>query len=715
MFWLRCSSILVLGLGIGMVSLLCAAPPALPDTPKKPVTDTYHGVTVTDDYRWLEKVNDPEVRTWIESENKVSRAALDACPALEPLRKRLRDLLSARSVSFGALTMKGGVLFALKNEPPKEQPILVTLESADKPDSAKVVLDLNELDKKGKTAIDFFVPSHDGKLVAVSLSENGTEDGTLYLYEAATGKRLGDVIPHVNYPTAGGGVAWNADNTGIYYTRYPRGDERPTEDRHFFQQLYFHKLGDATDKDTYVLGKDFPRIAEIFLDASNDGKHLLTSVQKGDGGEYELFLHGPAGIKQIARYEDKITKGAFGVGDDQSLYLLSRKEAPRGKILRLALANPTLADAKTIVKESDVSIAGFEPTAGGLFAVDTNGGPSQMRFFTREGREQKVPLPPVCSVSQVVPTRGDNVLVHVTTFINPGAWFSFSPGEKELTKTALFSKSPADFSDCEVVRDFAISKDGTKVPINIIRRKDIKLDGTNPTLLNGYGGFSISLAPGFSTGRRVWIDQGGVIAIANLRGGSEYGEEWHKAGNLTHKQNVFDDFAACAQYLIDKKYTNPEKLAIEGGSNGGLLMGAMITQHPNLFRAVVAHVGLYDMLRFEQHPNGVFNVTEYGSVKDAEQFKALHAYSPYQHVKDGTAYPAVFFLAGMNDGRVDPAQSLKMTARLQAATSSKRPVLLEADYGSGHGIGDNLSAAIDRGSAVYAFLFDQLRMKYQAK
>jgi prolyl oligopeptidase len=713
MFWLRGLSILVLG--FGMVSLSYAAPPALPETPKHPVTDTYHGVKVTDDYRWLEKVNDSEVRTWIEGENKVSRAALDASPSLEPLRKRLKELLSARSVSFGALTMKGGVLFALKNEPPKEQPILVTLESADKPDSAKVVLDLNELDKKGKTAIDFFVPSHDGKLVAVSLSENGSEDGTLYIYEAATGKRLGDVIPHVNYPTAGGGVAWNADNTGIYYTRYPRGDERPAEDRHFFQQLYFHKLGETTDKDTYVLGKDFPRIAEIFLDASKDGKHLLTSVQKGDGGEYELFLQGAGGIKQIARYEDKVTKGAFGLGDDQSLYLLSRKEAPRGKILRLSLANPTLADAKTVVKESEVSIAEFEPTAGGLFVVDTNGGPSQMRFFTRDGHEQKVPLPPVCSVSQVVPTRGDTVLVHVTTFINPGAWFNFSPGEKALTKTALFSKSPADFSDCEVVRDFAISKDGTKVPINIIRRKDIKLDGTNPTLFNGYGGFSISLAPGFSTGRRVWIDQGGVVAIANLRGGSEYGEEWHKAGNLTHKQNVFDDFAACAQYLIDKKYTNPEKLAIEGGSNGGLLMGAMITQHPNLFRAVVAHVGLYDMLRFEQHPNGVFNVTEYGSVKDAEQFKALHAYSPYQHVKDGTAYPAVFFLAGMNDGRVDPAQSLKMTARLQAATTSKRPILLEADYGSGHGIGDNLSAAIDRGADVYAFLFDQLGMKYREK
>ena len=259
----------------------------------------------------------------------------------------------------------------------------------------------------------------------------------------------------------------------------------------------------------------------------------------------------------------------------------------------------------------------------------------------------------------------------------------------------------------------AVSNDGTRVPLNILRRKGISLDGSHPTLLTGYGGFAISIPPGFSVDRRLWLEQGGVLAIANLRGGSEYGEDWHKAGNLTHKQNVFDDFAACARHLIERKYTNPEKLAIEGGSNGGLLMGAALTQHPELFRAVVAHVGLYDMLRFEQHPNGAFNVTEYGSIKDYEQFKAIHAYSPYQNVKDGTAYPAVFLLTGANDGRVDPAHSRKMAARLQAATSSKRPVLLQIQFDSGHGIGDNLTDAINRAADVHAFLFEQLGMKYQ--
>jgi len=716
MSWLRClgtiCAVAILGIGL----FLYAAPPTLPDTPKRPVIDTYHGVKITDDYRWLEKVSDPEVHKWVEAQNKVTRAALDASPSLEPLRKRLRDLLTASSVRFSYLQNRGGVLFALKTEPPKEQPLLVTLESAAKPDSAKVILDRNQLDKKGKTAIDFYVPSHDGKHVAVSLSENGTEEGTVYVYEAATGKRLDDVIPRVNFPTAGGSAAWNADNSGLYYSRYPRGSERPKEDMNFYQQIYFHKLGTPTEKDTYVLGKDFPRIAEIVLDTSTDGKYLLATVENGDGGEYEHFLQGTGGFKQISHFDDQISKAAFGVGDHRSLYLLSRKDAPRGKIMRLSLKNPDLAEAPTVVKESDVSIASFEPTATGLYVVDAVGGPSQMRFFKRDGsHEEKVPLPPVSSVNQVVHVRGDQVLFHAMTYIDPPAWYAFDKGDKSPQKTALFVKSPADFSDCEVIRDYAVSKDGTKVPVNIIRRKGTKIDGKNPTLLTGYGGFNISLSPTFSVGRRVWLDQGGVMAVANLRGGSEYGEEWHKAGNLLNKQNVFDDFAACAKYLIDQKYTNPEKLAIEGGSNGGLLMGAEITQHPDLFRAVVTHVGLYDMLRFEQHPNGVFNVTEYGSVKDPKQFKALHAYSPYQHVKDGTVYPAVFLLAGINDGRVDPAQTLKMTARLQAATSSKRSILLEVDFGSGHGIGDNLTSAIVRGADVYTFLFEQLGMKYRDK
>jgi prolyl oligopeptidase len=302
--------------------------------------------------------------------------------------------------------------------------------------------------------------------------------------------------------------------------------------------------------------------------------------------------------------------------------------------------------------------------------------------------------------------------VQVETYLQPRTWYSFTKDAEKPKTTKLASTSPADFSDCEVIREFATSKDGTKVPMSILRKKGTKLDGTNPTLLYGYGGYGVSLNPRFSAAKRVWLEQGGVYVVANIRGGAEYGEEWHKNGNLTKKQNVFDDFAACAKQLIDQKYTTTAKLAIEGGSNGGLLMGAMITQHPELFRAVVSHVGIYDMLRAEFHPNGAFNVTEFGTVKNEEQFKALYAYSPYQNVKDGTAYPAVFLLTGLNDGRVDPANSLKMAARLQAATSSKRPILLQVG-GSGHGIGDSLSTAIDKQADVYAFLFEQLGMEYK--
>lgn len=270
-----------------------------------------------------------------------------------------------------------------------------------------------------------------------------------------------------------------------------------------------------------------------------------------------------------------------------------------------------------------------------------------------------------------------------------------------------------DLSNIEVSRDFATSRDGTKVPVNILMQKGTPRNGQNPTILYGYGGFGISESPSFDPVKRVWLEQGGIYAIANLRGGGEFGEAWHEAGKLTKKQNVFDDFAACVRFLIDKKYTNPARLAIEGGSNGGLLMGAVLTQHPELFRAAVSYVGIYDMLRFENFPNGVFNVTEYGTVKDREQFKALYAYSPYHHVEDGMAYPAVIFLTGDHDGRVDPANSRKMTARLQAATSSGLPVLLRTNPKAGHGIGTGLSDRISQEADVYAFLFDQLGVAYK--
>jgi len=708
----RATLFLALAMLLHCVVVAAAELPSLPETPQKPVSDEYHGTKITDPYRWLENGADATVKKWAEAQNGHTRAFLDQLPGLEAIRKRLKDLNGATSPDYLALQERGGKLFALKAQPPKNQPFLITLASADKPDSEQVIVDPNKLNPKGTTAIDFYVPSLDGRLVAVSLSEGGTEEGTVHVYEVATGKELMDVIPRVNGGTAGGSVAWNADGTGFFYTRYPRGTERPKEDIDFYQQVYFHKLGTPTEKDTYAIGKDFPRIAEIQLRTDTKGQYTLAIVANGDGGEHAHYLLGPSGKwQQVTKFADKISTAVFGL--DDALYLLSRADAPRGKILRLPLATPELVQAKVLVPESAATIESFVPTPERLYVEDLLGGPSQIRVFDLKGQELKpVPVKPISSVGQMLRVAGNDILFRTETFIEPPAWYRYDAATGKAARTALFRTSPADFSDCEVIRELAVSKDGTKVPLNIIRRKGLKLDGQNPTILTGYGGYNISLTPRFRVSRKVWLEQGGVIAIANLRGGGEFGEAWHRAGNLTNKQNVFDDFIACARYLIDSKVTSPDKLAIEGGSNGGLLMGAVLTQQPELFRAVVSHVGIYDMLRVELHPNGAFNVTEFGTVKDLKQFQALYAYSPYHRVKDGTAYPAVLLLTGENDPRVDPANSRKMTARLQAATSSKRPVLLRTSAG-GHGLDSSLSERIAQEADVYAFLFDQLGVKYK--
>ncbi len=307
-----------------------------------------------------------------------------------------------------------------------------------------------------------------------------------------------------------------------------------------------------------------------------------------------------------------------------------------------------------------------------------------------------------------------SLLFRDVSYIEPAAWFRCVAGKEAPVKTALVSTSPVSFADIEVTREFAPAKGGTKIPLNIVRKKGTLLNGDNPALLYGYGGYGVSMTPNFDFTRRIWFDRGGVYVVANIRGGGEFGEEWHKAGNLTKKQTVFDDFAAAAEYLVKQKYTRPQKLAIEGGSNGGLLMGAMITQHPDLMRAVVSSVGIYDMLRVELAPNGAFNVTEFGTVKDPAQFKALYAYSPYHHVIDGTNYPAILMMTGANDGRVAPYHSRKMIARLDEANKSTRPILLRTSTSAGHGIGTALSERIKQLADIYSFLFAQLDMPANA-
>jgi len=668
-------------------------------TAKKPVSNEYQGTTVEDPYQWLEKDDDPEVKAWSAAKNQQTRDYLDTLPDRAAIEKQLTEWYAKTSPSYSSLVSRPGILFAMKFQPPKQQPMLVTLASADDLKSEKIVLDPNVLDAK----------------VAVSLSKGGSEDGTLHIYEAATAKALPDTIGHVQYPTAGGSAAWNADGTGIYYTRFPRQGERPEADLNFYQQVYFHKLGTPDTEDIYSIGKDFPRIAEVVLEASHDGKYILATVANGDGGDFSHYLLGPDGNwKQITQFSDQIK--AARLGRDNALYLLSRAGAPRGKILRLPIETPELSSAVEIVRTGEPVIERIVPTADALYTGDLLGGPSQIRRFGLDGKGKTIiPIAKISAVQEMVALEDNSLVFRDVSYTEPAAWFHCVQGKTQPVKTALRSTSPVSFADIEVTREFATSKDGTKIPLNVIRKKGTKQDGQNPTLLYGYGGYGISMAPNFDFTRRVWFDRSGLYVVANIRGGGEFGEEWHKAGNLTKKQNVFDDFAAAAEYLIKQKWTRPEKLAIQGGSNGGLLMGAMIAQHPDLVRAVVSSVGIYDMLRVELAPNGAFNVTEFGTVKDPEQFKALYAYSPYHHVVDGTKYPSVLMMTGANDGRVAPYHSRKMTARLEEATKSDNPILLRTSSSAGHGQGTALSERIKQIADIYSFLFAQLDMTAQAK
>jgi prolyl oligopeptidase len=683
--------------------------PQFPQTLKKTVTDEYHGIKVIDEYRWLENSSDPAVQRWVDEQNKFSRSMLEKVSLRAAISDRLKNLYSNRPVIYYNFYQRK-MFFALKRQPGKNQPLLVMLKSPDDLASEQVILDPNVLNPKGTTAIDFYVPSLDGRFVAVSLSDNGSEDGSAHVFETATGKKLPDVIPRVQYPTALGSLEWKSDASGFYYTRYPQGDERPAEDMTFYQQVYFHKLGTPHGADTYIIGKEFPRIAEITLGTTDDARYLMASVANGDGGEFAHYLLGPNGAwTQVTRFSDQVKSVSFGANG--MLYLLSVNGAPRGKILSLPLDNPKLSRAKTVIPESNATIESFTPAATRLYVSEMVGGPSEIVVFDLNGKRlSSIPTKPISSVQIGARLEGDEILFGSVSYVEPFAWYRFNPVTRMVTRTGLAGVSSISFDDTQVVRDFAISKDGTKVPINIISRKGTKLDGKNPTILYGYGGYGVNISPSFSRRNRLWLDAGGVYVEANLRGGSEYGEEWHESGKLTKKQNVFDDFVACARYLIDRKYTSPARLAIEGGSNGGLLMGAALTQHPELFRAVVSYAGWYDMLRVELSPNGAFNVPELGTVKDLEQFRALYAYSPYHQVKDNTAYPAVLFITGDNDGRVDPMHSRKMTARLQAATRSKLLILLRTSSDTGHGAGTSLDARIAQESDVFAFLFNQLKM-----
>jgi prolyl oligopeptidase len=708
-------------LALSLAGAATAAPvPAPPPFPAGPTTDVIQGVKIADPYRALENSADPNVQAWSDAQNARTRAYLDNLPGRAAVSAKLRSLITAASPSYAGLQAAGSKVFGFYFDPTKQQPSIVSLNAAADPASRVTVLDPNVIDPSGHTAIDWFVASPDGTRLAVSLSKNGSEDGVLHILDVATGRETEAPIDRVQYPTAGGSVAWAPDGQGFWYTRYP-GAEAPEVERHFNQQAWFHRLGadPAEDAPALTTADGLPRTAEIFLYNPTGAEGALASVQLGDGGQWQHFILRPgAQALKVAAYEDRII--AVAQARDGTLYGVSRKDAPMGKLLKLAAPYVgTFARASLFVPEqTDAAIIdggelGSPLTIVGdrLFVSRIAGGPSKLTAYNPRGEAAEIGIPEVSSVSEVDPLPNGDALYRVSTFLEPTYFARWSGADGKSTHTALAQTSPISFADTEVRRVFATSKDGTKVPLNIITRKGVKLDGSNPVLLYGYGGYGVNQTPGFAGAfRRLWLDGGGIWVLANIRGGGEYGDLWHQQGMLTKKQNVFDDFAASAEWLVKQGYTSKPKLALMGGSNGGLLMGAEITQHPDMAQAVVSAVGIYDMIRVELDPNGAFNVSEFGTVKDPDQFKALHAYSPYHNVRMRVAYPAVLMLTGANDGRVNPLHSRKFTAALQAATSSPRPILLRTSQSSGHGIGSSLDERIVEQTDELMFLYDQLGM-----
>jgi prolyl oligopeptidase len=693
---------------------------APPPTRVAPVTDVYHGVQVVDPYRWLENDAAPEVKAWSAQQNAFTRSVIEGLPGLSSVRARIDHALRAEFPRYLRVVPAAGSWFVLVDAPPKQHPFLGVMPAGGDPSALRVLLDPAAIDASNRTTIDFFVPSFDGKRVAVSLSKDGTESGELSVIDVTGAQALPDRVPRVHGGTAGGDVAWLPDGSGFFYTRYPWPGERAAEDQEFYQQVYFHALGADPKTDRPELGEQLPRLAEIRLELDPGSGRLLASVQKGDGGEFAHYLREPSGAwRQLSDFPDGIVHVAFG--PKQRLLAVSRRGAPRGKLLVGDARARNLARARVLVpEEQDAIVTRFwdggsmAATAQRIYLTYQLGGPSVVRAFDLNGKRLawKDALE-IASVSDLVRDGAHAVLFKTQSFLEPAAWYGYDEMRASSSRTALIEQAPVEMRQHRVLRELAVSKDGTRVPFNVIMPAGAVLDGSHACIATGYGGYGLSREPRYQVDNALWLEQGVIAVIANLRGGSEFGDEWHRQGNLERKQNVFDDFAAVLEALVARGFTRPERLGIIGGSNGGLLMGATLVQHPQQVRAVVSLVGIYDSLREELLPNGEFNTMEFGSVRDPVQFAALHAYSPYHHVKDGSAYPATLLITGENDPRVGPMHSRKMAARLQAANSGAAPILFRSNAGAGHGKDLALDARIAEKVDIYAFMLAQLGVTFQ--
>ena len=676
-----------------------------PQTRVEPVREKLHGVEVADPYRWLERGDAEEVRAWTEAQNRATRAVLDRVPGREAIRREMRRLLATGTIS--APEPRRSRYFYTRRDGQQNQPVLYARAGLAGRDRALV--DPNKLSAEGTLALDWWYASTDGRRVAYGLSSNGDERSVLHVMDAETGENLPDTIPH----TRAASVAWLPDSSGFYYTRYPAPGTVPKEEETYHRRVFFHRLGDDPGGDAEIFrptnSTDWPGV-----NLSRDGRWLTIPVYIGfDRNDlYLLDLEKPNGefvpvVKgRAAIYEATIAQ--------DEMFIRTTEGAPRGRVLIASPSAPSRATWRELIPETEATLNSITVVGARLFGEYLDKASSQIRVFTRGGRPLRgVGLPTLGTTSAVTGEEdGGEAFFSFLSFAHPPAVFRYDFITGRASEWARAS-APAIKSRQTVVRQvWYTSKDSTRVSMFLVHRRGLKLDGNNPTLLYAYGGFNVSLTPDFNPrGISMFIERGGVYAVANLRGGAEYGEEWHKAGMLAKKQNVFDDFLAAAEYLVRARITNRERLAIRGGSNGGLLVAAALTQRPELFRAVICDVPLTDMLRYQNFLLAKLWIPEYGSADDAAQFKYLYAYSPYHRVRQGVNYPAVLISTADADTRVDPLHARKLAAALQAANASARPILLHIETKAGHGAGKPVNKQIEEATDMWSFLFWQLGMK----
>ncbi len=672
--------------------------------------DDYNGVKVPDPYRWLEDTDSQETRRWIEAENALTASYLEAIPGREIIGRKLEELWNYER--FGVPFQRGGRYFYTRNDGLQPQSVLYVADSLDA--EPRVLLDPNTFSKDGTVAVSGLSVSNNGRYLAYSTSDGGSDWQDWHVRDIETGRDLPDHIRWSKFSDA----SWTADNRGFYYTRFaaPKAGEELKE-ANYNQMVSFHRLGTDPSRDPVVYRRPDHKDWTFGTEVSEDGRWLILTAYRGTDSRNLLFYE-DLKAKTPTVHElvpDFVAGHRFIAAAGQTFYLWTDRDAPLGRLVAVDLGHPEPASWKDIIPEGKDTLQSVSLVHDTFIARYLRDAHSVVRFFAMDGTPKgELELPGIGSVHGFGGRRGDTETFYAFSgFTMPTTIYRL---DLTTSRSSVFKRPtvPFDPSRFETRQVFFTSRDGTRVPMFITARKGLRFDGLNPTLLYGYGGFDISLTPHFSVSRMIWMEMGGVYAVANLRGGAEYGETWHRAGMLTNKQHVFDDFIAAAQWLVDNGITSPRRLAIEGGSNGGLLVGAVLNERPDLFGAAVAHVGVMDMLRFHRWTIGWAWQSEYGSPEDPGMFKVLYAYSPYHNIRPGTHYPATLITTADHDDRVFPAHSFKYAARLQAAQAGPAPILIRIETRAGHGAGMPTRKRMEEATDITAFLAKTLGMTVPA-